>query len=241
MRSRQKCNSADHFTWLYLHFISDSRILTAGIVSFRRAVFLAAAFTILLWMTYLVDTLLLPASVKPGIYPRTPLGLIGIVLAPMVHGSFEHLISNTLPIFLLGTGMIYLYPRSSQLSLPFLYLAPGVGVWLFAREAYHIGASGLSYGMMFFLLVIGMLRKDRASVAFSMVILFLYGGMLVGLLPDNSGISFEYHLFGALVGAVCAFTLRNRDPLPPVEKYSWEDENAIEDENNDLDHTDFRD
>jgi membrane associated rhomboid family serine protease len=215
-------------------------VLTTRIVSFRQAVFLAATFTLLLWLVYLVDTLLLPASVKPGIYPRTPVGLIGIVLAPLVHGSFGHLVSNTLPVFLLGAGMIYLYPRSSQLSLPFLYLAPGIGVWLFAREAYHIGASGLSYGMMFFLLVIGMLRKDRASVAFSMVVLFLYGGMLVGLLPDNSGISFEYHLFGALTGAACAFILRNRDPLPTVENYSWEDESDFEEEFDNVDDTDFR-
>jgi membrane associated rhomboid family serine protease len=216
-------------------------VLTTRIVSFRQAAFLAAAFTILLWMAYLVDSLLLPASVKPGIYPRTPIGLIGIALAPLVHGSFGHLVSNTLPVFLLGSGMIYLYPRSSRLSLPFLYLAPGIGVWLFAREAYHIGASGLSYGMMFFLLVIGMLRKDRASVAFSMVVLFLYGGMLAGLLPDNSGISFEYHLFGALTGAACAFILRNRDPLPAAKSYSWEDESEHESEFDDLDDTDFRD
>ena len=178
----------------------------------------------MLWLIYLVDTLFLPAMVNPGIYPRTSIGLIGILLAPLVHGSFGHLLSNTLPTLLLSTGIIYLYPRSSKIALPLLYLIPGVGVWLFARDAYHIGASGLGYGMMFFLLIIGMLRKDRASVAFSMAVLFLYSGMLLGLLPEDSGVSFEYHLFGALTGAVCAFFLRSRDPYPIPAKFDWEEE-----------------
>ena len=194
------------------------------IISLRNAALPAVAFALLLWLIHLLDALVLPAAIKPGIYPRTVAGLIGIPLAPLVHGSFEHLISNTLPLLLLTTGVIFLYPKSSRIALPFLYLVPGIGVWLFARSAYHLGASGLSYSMMFFLLVIGMLRKDRGSVAFSMVVLFLYGGMLLGLLPEDSGISFEYHLFGALTGAACAFALRNRDPEPLVAKYDWEDQ-----------------
>lgn len=193
-------------------------------VSLRAAALLATAFTLLLWLIHLVDALLLPAAVKPGVYPRTAAGLIGIPLAPLVHGSFEHLISNTLPLLLLGSGMLFLYPRASKLALPLLLLAPGAGVWLFARDAYHFGASGLVYGMMFFLLVVGMLRKDRGSVGFSTAVLFLYSGMLIGLLPEDSGISFEYHLFGALAGAACAFALRARDPQTPAEKYDWEDE-----------------
>ena len=193
-------------------------------LSLGCAVLLTAGFALLLWVVHLIDALLLPAAVKPGVYPRTTAGLIGIALAPLVHGSFDHLISNTLPVLLLGSSMLFFYPRASRLALPFLYLAPGLGVWLLARDAYHIGASGLTYGMMFFLLVIGMLRKDRASVGFSAAVLFLYSGMLVGLLPEDSDISFEYHLFGALAGAACAFALRGRDPQPPARKYHWEDD-----------------
>ena len=189
-----------------------------------QAAVLSGVFTFLLWLIFLVDTWVVPSSVKPGIYPHTPIGLVGILLAPLVHGSAEHLVSNTLPLLLLGTGMIFLYPRAARISLPLLYLLPGVGVWLFARDAYHIGASGLSYGMMFFLLVIGMLRKDRTSVGVSMAVLFLYSGMLMGLLPENSDISFEYHLFGALTGTACAFLFRLRDPLPEPAVYDWEDD-----------------
>lgn len=197
---------------------------TARIIPLRNAALLATAFTLMLWLIHLIDAFVLPAVAKPGVYPRTQAGLIGILLAPLVHDSFEHLISNTLPLLLLGTGMIFLYPKSSKIALPFLYIAPGLGVWLFARSAYHLGASGLSYGIMFFVLIIGMLRKDRGSVAFSMIVLFLYGGMLLGLLPEDSDISFEYHLFGALTGAACAFALRGCDPQPPPAKYDWEDE-----------------
>ncbi len=178
----------------------------------------------MLWLIHLVDAFILPAAVKPGVYPRTAAGLIGILLGPLVHGSFEHLISNTLPLLLLGSGLLFLYPRAAKIALPLLYLVPGIGVWLFARGAYHLGASGLSYGMMFFLLVVGMLRKDRGSVGFSMVVLFLYSSMLIGLLPEDSGISFEYHLFGALTGVACAFALRHRDPPMRAVKYDWEEE-----------------
>jgi len=193
-------------------------------MSLGCAVLLAAGFALLLWAVHLIDALLLPAAVKPGVYPRTAAGLIGIALAPLVHDSFDHLISNTLPVLLLGSSMLFFYPRASRLALPLLYLAPGLGVWLLARDAYHIGASGLTYGMMFFVLVIGMLRKDRTSVGFSTAVLFLYSGMLVGLLPEDSDISFEYHLFGAFAGAACAFALRRRDPQMPARKYHWEEE-----------------
>ncbi|MDD9811965.1 MAG: rhomboid family intramembrane serine protease [Gammaproteobacteria bacterium] len=188
----------------------------------RHAILLTAGFTLLLWLLHIVDAQLLPADIKPGVYPRRAAGLIGIPLAPLVHGSFGHLISNTLPLLMLGSGLLCFYPRAARLALPLLYLAPGVGVWLFARDAYHIGASGLTYGLMFFLLFIGLLRKDRASAGFSAVILFLYSGMLAGLLPEDSDISFEYHLFGALTGAASAFALRARDPQLPAEKYDWE-------------------
>lgn len=196
----------------------------------RHAISLTAGFALLLWLLHFIDAQLLPADIKPGVYPRTLAGLIGIPLAPLVHGSFGHLISNTMSLLMLGSGALFFYPRAARIALPVLYLAPGLGVWLFARDAYHIGASGLTYGMMFFLLFIGLLRKDRASVGFSAAILFLYSGMLAGLLPEDSDISFEYHLFGALAGAACALALRARDPQPPPEKYDWEDDDETRDD-----------
>ena len=200
-------------------------------VPLRLAVLPAAAFTLVLWLVHLTSEFLLPSAASAGIYPRRAEGLPGIFFAPLLHASFDHLISNTLPLLLLGGGMLYFYPRASKIALPFLYLAPGAGVWLFARGAWHLGASGLSYGIMFFVLSAGFLRKDKVAAGFSTAALFLYGGgMLTGLLPEDSGVSFEYHLFGALTGVLCAFALRRRDPLPPPPKSPAENAEEEEDD-----------
>lgn len=188
----------------------------------RYAVLPAAAFTALLWLIHLSNAWL-PAAEHSGIYPRSLHGLPGILLAPLLHASFEHLISNTLPLLLLGGGMLYFYPKAAKFALPVLYALPGAGVWLFARDAWHLGASGLSYGVMFFVLTAGFLRGDKAAAGFSTAVLFLYGGMLLGLLPEDSEVSFEYHLFGALCGLACAFFLHTLDPKP-VEPAPEEDE-----------------
>ena len=159
-----------------------------------------------------------------GILPLSGSGLLGILLAPLIHGSFSHLVTNTLPLFVLGVSLIHLYSRSAAQVLPIIYIFSGLGVWLFARPVYHIGASGLTYGMMFFIFVIGILRRDRLSIAVSMLVFFLYGGMVWGVLPREAGVSYEYHFFGAMTGIVLAFIMRDRDPKIPEKKYDWEDE-----------------
>jgi len=157
-----------------------------------------------------------------GIEPREFSGLIGIPLAPMIHGSFEHLLSNTLALFVLTTALFYEYPKAAKLSFLIIYFGSGLGVWLFARDAYHFGASGLTHGMMFFLFLIGVLRRDKPAMALAMIVFFLYGSMVWGVLPTKEEISFETHLFGALMGIACAIIFRNKDPKPPEKKYSWE-------------------
>jgi len=108
-------------------------------------------------------------------------------------------------------------------------------VWLFAREAYHIGASGLAFGMLFFVFTIGAIRWERRTIALSLVVFFLYGGMIWGVLPVARDVSFESHLSGALIGIVLAFLLRRRDPEPPRKQYSWETEETEETEADDSD------
>ncbi len=171
-----------------------------------------------------------------GVYPREFDGLVGIVLAPIIHGSFEHLFSNTMALFVLVTALFYEYPKSAKYTLLIIYFGSGLGVWLFARESYHYGASGLTHGLMFFLFLIGVLRRDKPAMALSMIVFFLYGSMVWGILPTKEGISFETHLFGALLGIMCAIIFRNKDPKPPEKKYSWEqeDEDAVEKNVDDL-------
>jgi len=157
-----------------------------------------------------------------GVGPREVSGLLGILFAPLIHGSFEHLLSNTLALFILTTALFYEYPKSAKTTFLIIYLGSGLGVWLFARDAYHFGASGLTHGMMFFLFLIGVIRRDKPAMALSMIVFFLYGGMVWGVLPTKEGISFETHLFGALMGVICAITFRHKDPKPPEKLYSWE-------------------
>ena len=165
-----------------------------------------------------------------GVYPRDLTGIRGIVFAPMIHSSFEHLVSNTLALFILTTALFYQYPRAAKPVFLIIYLGSGLGVWLFAREAFHIGASGLTHGLMFFLFLIGVFRRDKPAMALAMMVFFLYGSMVWGILPTEERISFESHLFGALMGILCAIAFRNKDPKRPEKVYSWEQEGYQEDD-----------
>ncbi len=196
---------------------NDSRLI-------RRAFIIAASFTLILWLIKSVELIFLIDLVQYGVYPRTLSGLKGLIFAPMIHGSVSHLFANTAPLIIIGSVLLYNYPKSSQIVIPVLYLATGFGVWLFARSAYHIGASGLTFGMMFFVFTIGILRWDRKAIAFSLIVFFLYGSMIWGVFPTTSGISFESHLAGAILGIALAFLFKNHDPAPPEKHYSWEDE-----------------
>jgi membrane associated rhomboid family serine protease len=164
-----------------------------------------------------------------GVYPRELSGLIGILFAPLIHGSFEHLFSNTLALFILLTALFYQYPRSAKQVLAIIYFGSGLGVWLFARDSYHIGASGLTHGLMFYLFLVGVLRRDKPAMALMMIVFFLYGSMIWGIFPTEERISFESHLFGATMGIICAVLFRNTDPKLPEKIYSWEQEGFEDD------------
>lgn len=190
----------------------------------RIAFAIALTFALLLWVVKFAEYFGGFDFSQFGIYPRRVGGLAGILCAAFIHGSFEHLFANTAPIIVIGTMLLYGYPRAAKVLLPVVYLGGGMAVWLFAREAYHIGASGLTFGMLFFVFTIGILRWERRAIALSLVVFFLYGGMILGVLPEARDVSFESHLSGALIGTVLAFLLRHHDPEPPRRQYSWEHE-----------------
>ena len=153
---------------------------------------------------------------------------MGILWAPLIHSSFTHLFTNTAPLLILGTALLYAYPRSAKIAIPVIYLGTGLGVWLFARHTYHIGASGLTFGFMFFVFTIGAIRWDRRAIALSMIVFFLYGSMIWGIFPNDSGISYETHLFATLLGIIMAILLRDHDPYLPEKEYSWEQDDDDE-------------
>ncbi len=192
--------------------------------TFRSSALTALAFIALLWLFELLDRTLGLQLYRFGVYPLAADGLAGILFAPLIHGSWTHLLSNSFALLILLTTLLYGYPRSARLALLFIYLGSGIGVWLFARENYHFGASGLTHGIMFYVFTSGILRRDRRSIALSLIVFFIYGGMIWSIFPQEPGISYESHFFGALCGVLAAFMFSRRDP-PPVEKhYDWEDE-----------------
>ena len=144
-----------------------------------------------------------------GIYPRSFHGLTGLIFWPFIHGNYEHLISNTATFFILGASLLLFYPNIAYKVALYLFLITGVGVWLFARKSYHIGASGMIYGIASFLFFSGIFRKDNRSVIISLIIAFLYGSMIYGIFPLYPGISYESHLIGLLAGIYCAHQFKD--------------------------------
>ena len=181
-------------------------------------------FPAALWLIHLV-AVMFSINLSPlGVFPRNFSGVIGILTSPLIHGSFSHLISNTAPLIILGISIFYFYPKSAYRSFVLIYFGTGLLVWLFGREVYHIGASGVVYGYVSFLFFNGLFRKDNKSIALSLLVVFMYGGLVWGILPGMKGISWESHFFGAVIGFIAAFIFRKIDPQ---KKYDWEEEESV--------------
>lgn len=189
---------------------------------------------IFLWVIHITNALFHLDISRFGVYPREIQGLRGVLFAPLIHGSFAHIFSNTLPLLVLGTTMLLGYPRSSRIVLPVIYFGVGIMVWIFGRESFHIGASGINFGLLTFVFVIGALRWDKLAIALSCLVFFMYGGMIWGIFPTEPGVSFESHFFGAAIGVLCAIMFRNVDAKPPEKHYDWEDETEEPEELEDL-------
>lgn len=158
-----------------------------------------------------------------AIAPREWRGLIGLLTAPLLHGSPEHLGANAVSLLLLGTLAGTVYPRATLRALPLLWLGSGLGAWLLGDPGtHHLGASGLTHGLMFLVFALGLLRRDRPAIAAAMIAFFLYGGMLLTVLPHEPGVSWQAHLGGAFAGLVAAWLFRRSDPVSPRKRYSWE-------------------
>lgn len=190
---------------------------------FRLAAKIALGFVAVIWLIQLSNWALDLGPEDLGVRPREWPGLVGVLFAPLLHGGFEHLLGNSLPLLVVGTTMVYLYPQSSIRVLPAVYFGPGIAVWLFGRASVHIGASGLVYGLVSYVLVAGLIRRDRRAIAASLLVCFMYGALVWGIFPIKTGISWETHLAAAIIGVALAVKLRRLD-RPPRKRYSWDDE-----------------
>jgi len=199
---------------------------------FRISLFISLSFVVVLWLVKIFEEYTLIDLTILGVYPRKLSGLVGIITSPLIHANFSHLISNSIPLLVLMIFLFYAYTNSSFKVFFSVYILSNFLVWIFAREAYHIGASGVVYGLVTFIFFVGVFRRDKKSIGLSLLVIFLYGGLVWGILPTDPTISFEAHLSGAIVGLVAALVWRNADPLP--EKYEWEYENDDEDDDVDI-------
>ncbi|MEM6829900.1 MAG: rhomboid family intramembrane serine protease [Bacteroidota bacterium] len=143
-----------------------------------------------------------------GIYPRETSGLLGVLFAPMIHGDFNHLLSNSIPLLVLGGSLYFFYPSIARKVFLQGYFFTNLLVWILARPSYHIGASGLVYALASFLAFYGLFRKNFKSVVISVIVILFYGGLIHGLFAFNANISWESHLMGAIVGFTSAYIFR---------------------------------
>jgi len=186
--------------------------------SFWNNLILVFGLLLVLWIVQLIQYFGIYDFSAYGNWPRHIEGLKGIIFSPFIHGSFDHLISNTLPMLVLLTVLLNAYPGIAIPVLVFVHLTSGILVWLFAPpDTVHIGISGIIYGIASFLIASGIFRKDRLSITIAILVGLIYGSMIWGFIPQP-GISWQSHLYGALSGLMIAYILRkNNLPQPVVE------------------------
>jgi len=133
--------------------------------------------------------------------------------------------ANSVALLILGTLAGSVYPKATARALPFLWIGSGLGAWLLGDlGSRHLGASGVTHGLMFMLASLGLLRRDRAAIATGLIGLLFYGGMLLTVLPHTPGVSWQSHMGGAFAGIIAALLFRHSDPMTPKARYSWDDE-----------------
>lgn len=190
---------------------------------FKTALNLSLAFVVVIGLAYLAQGEVF-ATRALGLVPRSVHGLIGVLTAPLLHGSAQHLVNNSFGVIVLGTLAGTVFPQATRRALPLIWLGGGLGTWLIAQGGVHIGASGVTHGLGFLIFGLALLRRDRPAIAAAMIAFFFFGSMLLTVLPQEMGVSWEYHLAGAVLGLVAAGLWFRADPAPPRRRYSWEDE-----------------
>ena len=194
--------------------------------SFRLAFKTSLLLVAMLWGIFIIDTAFSLHLSRFGLRPGSVTGLLGVVTTPLLHGGWGHLFNNSIPLLVALTALLYLYPTASLRVFPIVWLGSGLLGWLIGRPNIHIGASGLLYGLLMFVFMSGVLRRDMRSMSVSFLIWFLYSTMIWGVFPMRPEVSWELHLSGALIGAALAWVYRKRD-LVPLKRYAWEYDDTV--------------
>jgi len=199
--------------------------------SILQSLIFPSLMVLLIWLIKLGEILANTDLAFLGVYPLKFSGLIGIITSPLIHSDLKHLFANSIPLFVLGTSLFYFYKEISVKTFLLIYFLTGLSVWVGGREAYHIGASGVVYGLASFLFFSGIIRKDMRLLAITLFVTFIYGSMIWGIFPDfypDKNISFESHFWGLIIGAILAIYYRKLGPQR--KKYDWEYEEYDEDD-----------
>jgi membrane associated rhomboid family serine protease len=199
-----------------------------------RNIALTIAFTLvsLMVIVFLLDKTFHLKLFEYGVLPRQPIGLIGVLTSPFIHSTkdFSHIFNNSIPMFVLTALLFYTYRTVAGKVFVSIYLLTGILVWIFGRSSYHIGMSGVIYGLTSFLIISGFLRKDLRTVSLSLLVIFLYGSLIWGVFPIDPSVSWEGHFFGFLSGIVLAVVFRKAPPQPQKYFYELQDELQVEEE-----------
>ncbi|CAN5190982.1 rhomboid family intramembrane serine protease [soil metagenome] len=190
-------------------------------------------FIVVIWLVQLAQGFLQQDWGQFALQPRHLTGLIGILTAPLLHAGWEHLIGNTLPLLILSYLLFNSYKEIAGKVFWISYFLNGILLWFFARDAFHLGASGVVYALASFLMISGLIRKHPQLAMISFLVIFLYGSMVWGVFPFDPHVSWEAHLYGGLTGLILAFVFRKEGPQP--KKYfqeEEEEENALEEKYN---------
>jgi membrane associated rhomboid family serine protease len=180
-------------------------------------------FVFLMWLVKIIEVLFDLDFSSLGIFPLSVRGLPGILFSPFIHSGFKHLFDNSIPLFFLATALFYFYSEVALKVLSWTYFLTGLLVWIAGREAWHIGASGLVYGLASFLFFSGIIRRYFRLIALSLLIVFLYGSMVWGIFPGiYKNVSWESHMLGFFSGVALSVWYRKEGPQQPV--YEWMEE-----------------
>ena len=179
--------------------------------SFIKTLIFPLSILFLMWFFEIYEEFMGVSLVRWGLYPRHWDGFLGIFRSPFLHSDWGHLLSNTAPMLVLTTILTNFYKRVAIPAFFTILVMTGFSVWLFARETYHIGASGVVYGLIAFVFWSGVFRRNNRSIVLALIVAVVYGGFFQGIVPqaEEQHISWESHLLGGLVGIATAFLFKN--------------------------------
>ena len=211
----------------------DQQLIEEGKIYKKRlllSLIIPGIIVFFMWIVKVIEVLFGIDLSGLGIYPLNLKGIPGIVLSPLIHANFKHLTDNTLPLFLLSVSLFFFYREIALKIFSFTWISTGILVWLGGRPAWHIGASGLVYGLASFLFFSGIIRKYYRLIGLSLLVVFLYGEMVWGIFPDiYKSVSWESHMLGVFSGILLAIIYRKQGPQEPVKIWIEEDEDNDED------------